>query len=112
MAHERLKKALKEALRELDSVGDRAIRENLLGLVDDPLSQGLEEELPEELEDAPMDGAVAVTVEKVGKPLKGSELEVVEGEDGMPVLDETEATPEEEEITDELMAKLIEALGK
>lgn len=96
--HQAIAKALQEALGEIESLGDKAIRKHLMGLED-----GSEEEV---LEEEP--AAVGITVEKVGKPT----LEVVEGADGEAALDETEATPEEEEITGELLEKLKEALAR
>lgn len=93
--HATLAKALKEALDDFESIGDKAVRKHLMGM--DEREEGEE----------PV-GELEVTVEKIGKP----KLEVVEGLDGEPALDETEATPEEEEISGELLEKLKEALSR
>lgn len=92
-------KALKKALEELDVLGDRAIKKHLLGL-----EEGMEDE---SLEDETLEGpeVVEVSVQKLGAKAD-PELEVVEGLDGEPTLDETTVTDEEEVVGEELLEKL------
>lgn len=96
-------KALKKALEELDVLGDRAIKKHLLGL-EDGLEEGMEDEA---LDGDSLEGpeVVEVSVQKLGAK-SDPELEVVEGLDGAPTLDETTVTDEEEVVGEELLEKL------
>lgn len=103
--HVSIEKVLAEALKDLDSLGDKAIKSRILGLKDEPEDDEGAEELQEMLEKPE---------EEMGdtSDMGGTKITVVKDLSGKPALDEDKVTPDEEEITDDMLMKLKELLGK